>query len=74
VPIGPAMRMAVVGAPSYFQTRSRPKTPEDLTGHNCINLRLQTHGAIYAWEFEKGGREMKARVDGQLVVGTASLS
>jgi DNA-binding transcriptional LysR family regulator len=73
VPIGPAMRMAVVGAPSYFQARSRPKTPQDLTGHNCINLRLPTHGAIYAWEFEKGDREMKVRVEGQLVVGTASL-
>jgi hypothetical protein len=56
--------------------RSRPKTPQDLTGHNCINLRLPAHGALYAWEFEKGGREieMKARVDGRPVVGTAHSS
>jgi DNA-binding transcriptional LysR family regulator len=67
VPIGPDMRMAVVGAPSYFAERSRPKTPQDLIGHNCINLRLPTHGGLYAWEFEKDGRELKVRVEGQLV-------
>ena len=51
VPIGPPMRMAVVGSPAYFEARSRPETPQDLTGHNCINLRLPTHGGVYAWEF-----------------------
>ncbi len=61
------MRMAVVGAPSYFAKRPRPKTPQDLTAHNCINLRLPTHGGLYAWEFEKGGRELRVRVEGQLV-------
>jgi DNA-binding transcriptional LysR family regulator len=67
VRIGPDMRMAVVGAPSYFRNRSEPKTPQDLIAHNCINLRLPTHGGLYAWEFEKGARELKVRVDGQLV-------
>jgi len=67
VRIGADMRMAVVGAPSYFKNRSEPKTPQDLIGHNCINLRLPTYGGLYAWEFEKGGRELKVRVDGQLV-------
>jgi DNA-binding transcriptional LysR family regulator len=67
VRIGPEMRMAVVGAPSYFRKRSEPKKPQDLIGHNCINLRLPTHGGLYAWEFEKGGRELKVRVEGQLV-------
>jgi DNA-binding transcriptional LysR family regulator len=66
VRIGPDMRMAVVGAPSYFRTRPDPKRPQDLTEHNCINLRLPTHGGVYAWEFEKSGRELRARVDGQL--------
>ena len=65
--IGPDMRMAVVGAPSYFKDRQGPKKPQDLIGHDCINLRLSTHGGLYAWEFEKGGRELKVRVDGQLV-------
>jgi DNA-binding transcriptional LysR family regulator len=74
VRIGPDMRSAVVGAPSYFATRSRPKTPQDLTTHACINLRLPTHGGLYAWEFEKGGREIRVRVDGQLVFnGTAPM-
>jgi DNA-binding transcriptional LysR family regulator len=65
VRIGPDMRMAVVGAPAYFRSRPEPKTPQELTGHNCINLRLPGHGAVYAWEFERGGRELKVRVEGQ---------
>jgi DNA-binding transcriptional LysR family regulator len=73
VRIGPDMRMAVVGAPSYFARHPEPKTPHDLTEHNCINLRLPTYGGIYAWEFEKGGRELKVRVDGQLVFNTIEL-
>ena len=67
VRIGPDMRIAVVGAPSYFAKRSAPKRPQDLTEHNCINLRLPTYGSVYAWEFEKGGRELRARVEGQLI-------
>jgi len=74
VRIGPDMRSAVVGAPSYFASRTRPKTPQDLTAHACINLRLPTHGGLYAWEFEKGGREIRVRVEGQLVFnGTAPM-
>ncbi|MBR0689332.1 LysR family transcriptional regulator [Bradyrhizobium manausense] len=73
VRIGPEMRMAVVGAPAYFATRAKPKQPQDLTEHNCINLRLPTYGGIYAWEFEKRGRTMKVRVDGQLVFNTGLL-
>ena len=67
VRIGPDMRSAVVGAPSYFANRPKPKTPQDLTTHSCINLRLPTHGGLYAWEFEKGKRELRVRVEGQLV-------
>src|SRR5436190_5868821 len=72
VRIGPDMRMAVVGAPSYFQKRSVPNRPQDLTEHNCINLRLPVHGGLYAWEFEKGGRELRVRVEGQLVLNFTS--
>ncbi len=67
VRIGPDMRMAVVGTPSYFKNRPEPTKPQDLIGHNCINLRLSTHGGLYAWEFEKGTHELKVRVEGQLV-------
>jgi DNA-binding transcriptional LysR family regulator len=73
VRIGPDMRMAVVGAPSYFARRSIPKKPQDLTAHDCINLRLPTYGGLYAWEFEKRGRELKVRVDGQLVFNNIAL-
>lgn len=74
VRIGPDMRMAVVGTPGYFATRSKPRVPQDLTAHNCINLRLPTRGGLYAWEFEKAGRELKVRVEGQLVVNAATLA
>jgi DNA-binding transcriptional LysR family regulator len=67
VRIGPDARMAVVGAPSYFVKRSPPKKPLDLIIHNCINLRLPTFGGLYAWEFQKGKRELKVHVEGQLV-------
>src|ERR1700704_340716 len=71
VRIGPDMRMAVVGAPSYFRTRPELKKPQDLLAHNCINLRLPTHGGVYVWEFEKNGRELKVRVEGQLTLNSA---
>jgi DNA-binding transcriptional LysR family regulator len=67
------MRMAVVGAPSYFAKRPPPKTPQDLTTHNCINLRLPTHGSLYIWEFEKGNRELNVRVAGQLIFNDSTL-
>jgi len=67
IPIGPEMRSIVVGAPGYFAARRAPETPQALTGHNCINLRLPTHGGLYAWEFERGGQALRVRVDGQLV-------
>jgi DNA-binding transcriptional LysR family regulator len=73
VRIGPDMRMAVVGAPSYFARRPRPRRPQDLTAHDCINLRLPTYGGLYAWEFEKGGRELKVRPEGQLVFNNVAL-
>jgi len=66
VRIGPDERMAVVGAPAYYKGRLEPKTPQQLVEHVCINLRLPTHGGLYAWEFEKDGRELRVRVDGQL--------
>jgi DNA-binding transcriptional LysR family regulator len=66
--IGPDIRFAVVGAKSYFAKRSTPETPHDLIGHSCINLRFPTHGGLYAWEFERDSRELKVRVDGQLVL------
>lgn len=72
VRIGPDARMAVVGAPSYFRNRSEPKNPPQLVEHNCINLRLPTHGGLYSWEFEKGSRELKVRVEGQLFFNTTT--
>lgn len=66
VPIGPPVRMIVVGTPAYFAKHPPPKKPQELTLHCCINIRLP--GRLYAWEFQKGSREIKVRVEGQLVV------
>jgi len=66
VRIGPDLRMAVVGAPDYFKGRPEIRKPQDLVAHNCINLKLPTHGNVYAWEFERGKRELRVRVDGQV--------
>ncbi len=74
VPIGPDMRMAVVGSPAYFKQHGHPATPHELTRHSCINLRLPTRGGVYAWEFEKDGHELRVRVDGQVIVGTAAAT
>ena len=73
VRIGPDLRMAVVGAPSYFALRPPPLTPQDLTTHNCINMRLPTYGGLYAWEFEQAERELKVRVEGQFVFNNMAL-
>jgi DNA-binding transcriptional LysR family regulator len=73
VRIGPDFRMVVVGAPAYIERRGRPKQPQDLTTHDCINIRLPTRGGIYVWEFEKRSRPLKVRVDGQLVFNSIGL-
>lgn len=67
VRIGPEMRMVVAGSPAYFEKHPRPRTPHDLTQHTCINLRLPTLGGLYAWEFEKDGRPLNVRVEGQFI-------
>ncbi len=73
VPIGPKMRMAVVGSPAYFAKHPRPQTPQDLTQHICINIRMPTYGGLFPWEFDKDGREIKVRVEGQLVFNNIAL-
>ena len=71
--IGPDLRMAVVGSPAYFRSHAKPKTPHDLAGHNCINLRLPTWGGLYAWEFGKNGRELNVRVEGSLTFNNVPM-
>jgi DNA-binding transcriptional LysR family regulator len=73
VRIGPELEMAVVGSPAYFERRSRPRVPQDLAIHECINLRLNTGGGFYVWELEKAGRELKVRVDGQLAFNDVDM-
>jgi DNA-binding transcriptional LysR family regulator len=70
VRIGPDVRFAVVGAKSYFANKPPPMTPQELTSHSCINLRLPTHGGVWAWDFERDGRELKVRVEGQITLNS----
>jgi DNA-binding transcriptional LysR family regulator len=72
VPLGPELRMAAVATPSYFEAHPKPKTPQDLTHHTCLNIRFQTSGGIYAWEFEKNGRPLNVRVTGQIICNGSS--
>lgn len=74
VRIGPDMRMAAVGAPSYFANRMPPRTPHDLAEHLCINLRFPTYGGLYTWEFEKNRRALNVQVKGPLIVNEISLA
>ncbi|MFM0229863.1 LysR substrate-binding domain-containing protein [Paraburkholderia sediminicola] len=73
VRIGPEFQMAVAGSPEYFAKRTNPITPRDLTDHQCINLRLPTHGGLYVWDFEKDGHSLNVRVDGQTVFNNTAL-
>ncbi|WP_415343069.1 LysR family transcriptional regulator [Enterobacter hormaechei] len=70
VRIAPDIRMAVVGSADYLQRFGIPETPEQLDQHRCINMRLPTRGGLYAWEFERDGRELRVRVDGQLILNS----
>jgi DNA-binding transcriptional LysR family regulator len=74
VGIGPDLRMAAVASPAYFAMREPPAMPQDLSRHNCINLRFPTLGGLYAWEFEKAGRALNVHVEGQLVVNEGDLA
>ena len=73
MPIGPDFRMAIVASPAYFARHAPPATPQDLTAHNCINMRLPTLGGLFAWEFAKDGHALKVRVEGQLIVNNMAL-
>jgi DNA-binding transcriptional LysR family regulator len=73
VRISPDIRMAVVASPAYFRKYSAPQSPHDLAAHNCINIRLPTYGGLFVWEFEKDGRAIKVRVDGQIIVNNIAL-
>ncbi|NNA99728.1 LysR family transcriptional regulator [Pseudomonas fragi] len=71
--IGPDMRMAVVGSPAYFSRYPKPMIPADLMAHNCITLRMPTHGGLFMWEFEKNGQALKVRIEGQLVFNNIAM-
>lgn len=71
MPISPMLRMAAVASPDYFERHPVPKTPGDLTAHNCINIRFPTSGGLYVWEFEKRGRQVNVRLEGQAIFNTS---
>ena len=72
LPVGPARRFAVVGAPSYFADHAQPLVPHDLQGHRCLE-RLYPNGSRYAWEFERRGESVELEITGQLAVDDTAL-
>lgn len=70
VRIGPKLRMAAVASPAYFTKHPAPKTPADLVAHRCINMRFPTHGGLSVWDFERRGKNLNVRVDGQIVLNS----
>ena len=73
VRLTPDLRWSVLGAPAYFAARGRPRTPEELTRHECIRYRFLTAGSIYRWEFERGGREFSVDAPGGVTVNDGTL-
>jgi DNA-binding transcriptional LysR family regulator len=73
LPIGPALRMAVVASPGYFKTHSRPKHPRDLMEHRCINMRMQSGGGLFVWDFQRKGQRVNVRVQGQFIANTSTV-
>ncbi|MBJ9974443.1 LysR family transcriptional regulator [Pseudomonas sp. S75] len=71
MPIGPPLRMAVVASPAYFRVHPKPRKPNDLLGHNCINMRMQSGGGLYVWDFQRKDKQVNVRVEGQLVFNTS---
>ena len=72
VPIGPDLVRSVVAAPAYFEGRTKPVTPRDLTDHACINLRLPTHGGFFIWDFRKDDQDLNVRVHGRVAFNTVA--
>ncbi|EEJ3210270.1 LysR family transcriptional regulator [Salmonella enterica subsp. houtenae serovar 40:z4,z24:-] len=68
VKIGPDMRLVTVASPGYLSQHGAPQTPHDLQDHCCINMRLPTAGGVYHWEFEKEGKPLRVKVEGQLTL------
>jgi DNA-binding transcriptional LysR family regulator len=71
IPIGPQLRMAVVASPAYFAKHPKPKNPRELIDHNCINMRMQSGGGLYVWDFQRKDKQLNVRVDGQLILNTS---
>jgi DNA-binding transcriptional LysR family regulator len=71
--MGP-MKVAVVGAPSYFARRSGPRTPDDLARHSCVQFRRDADGIVFEWPFERNGKSRKISVDGRVMVDDPDLA
>jgi DNA-binding transcriptional LysR family regulator len=73
VRVGPDLRMAVIGSPAYFASRSIPETPRDLSGHIAVNYRQSTGGGLYAWEFEREGEKLEVRMNGPVTLNDGEM-
>ena len=73
VRMAPDMRLVVVGSPKYFERHPRPRTPQDLTNHDCLCLRLPSHGGLLPWEFNRRRKNINVHVTGRLVFNSTDM-
>jgi DNA-binding transcriptional LysR family regulator len=71
--MGP-MKIAVVGAPTYFARRRPPRTPDDLARHICVEYRREADGDVFMWLFERNRKSRRISVDGRVLVNDADLA
>jgi DNA-binding transcriptional LysR family regulator len=71
--MGP-MKMAVVGAPTYFARRRPPRTPDDLARHSCVQYRRAADGDVFVWPFERDRKSRRISVDGRVMVNDTDLA
>lgn len=73
VRIAPDLRLLVVASPSYFESNPHPRTPQDLTEHDCIGLRLPSHGGLLPWEFQRRSKNVNMHISGRLVFNSSDM-
>jgi DNA-binding transcriptional LysR family regulator len=71
--MGP-LKVAVVGASSYFGPRPQPRTPDDLARHVCVQYRRDADGVMFGWPFECNGKSRKILVDGRVMVNDPNMA
>jgi DNA-binding transcriptional LysR family regulator len=68
------IKIALVGAPTYFAGRRSPRAPDDLASHSCIQYRVGAKGPLAKWHFQRGGKSLDVATAGRLTVNNTELA